>query len=285
MQSDVASMQKIPALLSMMRLPNCLMIGFAVIVGELLASTVVPTRTAIYGFLAGFLLLGASMVLNDYFDREIDAINDPKRPLPSGIVKPPEAVSFALILCSLGLLTAAYTGLVTLLIALITIAIMISYNARIKRTGLLGNIFVSTNVAVPFVYGGFAVGSPTWSLGIFALLAFLASVGREIVKGIVDVQGDTARGVRSIAATRGNGIAAKYGAAFFVTAVGLSVLPLILGLVTYYYIPLVVICDFGFLLTAYSLLSNSSARNAKRSKKYVLVWMTFGLLAFVLGTL
>ena len=284
MQSDITTMQKVPALFSMMRLPNCIMIGFAVIVGELLASTTFPARAALYGFLAGFLLLAASMVLNDYFDREIDTINDPARPLPSGIVKPREALSFALILGSIGLLCAAYTGFVTLLIAILSIVIAVSYNAKIKKTGLLGNVFVSTNVAIPFVYGGFAVGTPTWSLGIFALLAFLASVGREIVKGIVDVPGDTAKGVRSIAGTKGNSIAAKYGAAFFVTAVCLSALPLVLGLVTYYYIPLAVICDFGFLLTAYSLLSNSTAKNAKRSKKYVLVWMMFGLLAFVLGT-
>ena len=284
MQSNVSSMQKGAALLSMMRLPNCLMIGFAVIVGELLASNAVPTSAVIYGFLAGFLLLAASMILNDYFDREIDAINDPKRPLPSGIVKTPEALSFALILGSLGVLSSAYTGLSTLLIAFISIAIMVSYNARMKKTGLLGNVLVSTNVAVPFIYGGFAVGSPTWSLGIFALLALLASIGREIVKGIVDVPGDTARGVRSVAATKGSGIAARYGAVLFVIAVALSVLPPVLGLVTLYYVPLVAICDIGFLLTAYSLLSNSSPRNAKRNKKYVLIWMTFGLLAFLLGT-
>jgi geranylgeranylglycerol-phosphate geranylgeranyltransferase len=260
------------------------MIGFAVVVGELLASVAVPTRTAVYGFLTGFLLLASSMVLNDYFDREIDAINDPKRPIPSGVVTTSEALSFALILGSLGVLSSAYTGIATLLIAFISLALAASYNAKLKKTGLLGNALVSTNVAVPFVYGGFAVGSPTWSLGIFALLAFLASVGREIVKGIVDVPGDTARGVRSIAATKGNATAAKYGAVFFIVAVALSTLPLALGLVTLYYIPLVVICDMGFLLTSYSILSNSSPQSAKRNKKYVLVWMMFGLLAFLLGS-
>jgi geranylgeranylglycerol-phosphate geranylgeranyltransferase len=259
------------------------MIGFAVIVGEILASVAVPAMTAIYGFLTGFLLLASSMVLNDYFDREIDSINDPKRPIPSGIVTTTEAVWFALILGSLGVLTSAYTGIATLLIAFISLAIAISYNAKLKKTGLLGNALVSTNVAVPFIYGGFAVGSPTWSLGIFVLLAFLASVGREIIKGIVDVPGDTARGVRSIAATKGNATAAKYGAVFFIVAVALSILPLALGLVTLYYVPLVVICDMGFLLTSYSILSNSSPQSAKRNKKYVLVWMMFGLLAFLLG--
>jgi len=276
---------KILGLLSMIRLPNCVMIGFAVIVGEFISSQVVTARSAFYGFMAGFLLLAASMVLNDYFDQQVDAINEPDRPLPSGAVKTSEALSFALILASFGLLSAASTGLATLLIAIFSLLIMISYNARIKQTGLLGNVFVSLNVAIPFIYGGFAVASLSWALAIFTLLAFLSSVGREIVKGIADVQGDTSRDVKSIAATKGNLTAARYGAAFFVCAVALSVLPLVLGLVSHLYVPLVTICDVGFLLTTYSILSNPSPKSAKRNKKYALLWMTFGLLAFLMGTL
>ena len=284
MHADYSSPQKLFGLLAMMRLPNCLMIGFAVIVGEFISSAVVPARAAFYGFMAGFLLLAASMVLNDYFDREIDAINEPNRPLPSGIVKTPQALSLALILGSLGMLSAASTGPTTLIVAIFSLLIMIAYNARIKKTGLLGNVFVSMNVAIPFIYGGFAVAKPTWALAIFALLAFLSSVGREIVKGIADVPGDTSRGVRSVAAIKGNSVAAKYGAVFFLLAVALSAVPPLLGLVTYFYIPLVAVCDIGFLLTTYSVLSNPTPRSAKRNKKYVLLWMTFGLLAFLMGT-
>jgi geranylgeranylglycerol-phosphate geranylgeranyltransferase len=285
LQSSNSSPKKISGLLSMMRLPNCIMIGFAVIVGEFIASPVVTVRAAFYGFMTGFLLLAASMILNDYFDREIDAINEPDRPLPSGKVGSTEALSFALVLGALGLLAAQNTGIATLLIAIFSLLIMISYNARIKKTGLLGNVFVSLNVAIPFIYGGFAVGKTNWALAIFALLAFLSSVGREIVKGISDVPGDMSRGVKSVAATKGTATAAKYGAAFFLSAVGLSGLPLLLGLVTLYYVPLVAICDIGFLLTTYSTLSNPTPATAKRNKKYVLLWMTFGLLAFLMGTL
>lgn len=285
LQADTRSPNKILSLLSMMRLPNCVMIGFAVIVGEFISSQVVTAGAAFYGFMAGFLLLAASMISNDYFDREIDAINEPKRALPSGAVRNSEALSFAVILASLGLLSAARTGRATLLIAIFTLLIMISYSARIKQTGLLGNIFVSMNVAIPFIYGGFAVASPSWALAIFALLAFLSSVGREIVKGIADVQGDSSRGVRSIAAMKGSSTAAKYAATFFLCAVILSILPLLLGLVSNLYVPLVAICDIGFLLTTYSILSSPSPSSAKRNKKYVLLWMTFGLLAFMMGTL
>lgn len=284
MQSYVSPVQRIVGLLSMMRLPNCLMIGFAVIVGELIASSTVPAGAALSGFMTGFLLLASSMVLNDYFDREIDRINEPERPLPAGVIKAPEALSFSIILGAIGFWFASNSGVATILIALVSVVVMVLYNARIKKTGLLGNVFVSTNVAIPFIYGGFVVASPTWSLGIFSLLAFLSSMGREIVKGIVDVTGDAAKGVKSVAATKGNMKAAKYGIGFFIAAVALSGLPLIVGLVSHYYIPLVVICDIGFLLTAYSLLTNPSPANAKRSKNYVLIWMTFGLLAFVVGT-
>ena len=287
MQPYNSPLKKTIGLLRMMRLPNCIMIGFAVIVGEALASQAVTARAAFYGFMTGFLLLAASMILNDYFDREIDKINEPKRPLPAGIVKPAEAISFAIIVASMGMFFAANLGAWALLIAVASIVIMILYNARVKKLGLAGNALVSINVAIPFIFGGFAVGSPTWSLGIFTLLAFLSSLGREILKGIVDVAGDSARGVKTVAATKGNTIAAKQGAALFLGAVVLSVLPLALGLVSkpLYYIPVVVICDVGFLLTAYSIKTDPSPRNAKRSKNFVLVWMTFGLLAFVFGAI
>ncbi len=276
---------KTAAFIRMMRIPNCIMIGFAVIVGEAIASQTVPANAAFYGFMTGFLLLAASMVINDYFDREIDAVNQPNRPIPSGIVKPGEAISFAIILVSLGLLFAAYSGTWTLLIAILSVATMLLYNSRAKKLGRPGNALVSANVAVPFIYGGFAVGSPTWSLIIFASLAFISSMGREIMKGIVDVPGDTAKSVKSVAATLGSNRAARESAAFFLTAVVLSGLPIMMGLVSQYYVPLVTICDAGFLLTAYSISTDASPRNAKRNKNFVLAWMTFGLLAFVIGIL
>ncbi|HUO43219.1 MAG TPA: UbiA family prenyltransferase, partial [Methylomirabilota bacterium] len=101
----------------MMRLPNCLMMGFAVIVGEVIASQVVPADAAFFGFLTGFILLGAAMVLNDYFDREIDSINEPGRPIPSNVIAPSQALSFGVVLVSIGLLCSVVTGILTTAVA------------------------------------------------------------------------------------------------------------------------------------------------------------------------
>jgi len=261
------------------------MIGFAVVVGEVITSQVVTANAAFFGFLTGFMLLGSAMVLNDYFDREIDSINEPGRPIPSNLVDPSRAVSFAVILASIGFLCATITGVLTLVVAIFSMVLTVAYNSRFKKMGLVGNSMVSTNVAVPFVYGGLAVGNLSWPLLIFSLLAFLSSLGREIVKGIVDVTGDKVKGVNSVAVVKGNSYAARQGAKLFLIAVVLSILPFALHMVSLYYVPLVVICDIGFLLTSYSIVTNPTPGNAKRSKKYVLIWMVFGLLAFVLGTL
>ncbi len=281
-------MNLIRGLISLMRLPNCIMIGFSVIVGEIIATApFFSGQPALYGFLTGFLLLAASMVLNDYSDSGVDAINEPERPIPSGNVKPPQAMSFAIVLCALGFLSAAQTGLLTLTVAAFSMVVAVAYNFKFKKTGLPGNALVSANVALPFIYGGLVVGRPTWALLIFATLAFISSMGREVVKGIVDVTGDAAKGIQSVAVKMGNAYAAKQGAALFLTAVALSAVPIAVGVVsnTFYYLPLVIISDIGFALTSYSIVTNPSSRNAKRNKKYTLLWMLFGLLAFVFGAL
>ncbi|MEM2093550.1 MAG: UbiA family prenyltransferase, partial [Candidatus Bathyarchaeia archaeon] len=89
-------MEKIKGFLRMVRPINCAMMGFAVLVGALLTNSQalwISWRNITFGFLTGFLLTAASMVVNDYYDREIDAINEPTRPIPSGLIKPEEALT------------------------------------------------------------------------------------------------------------------------------------------------------------------------------------------------
>ena len=59
--------------------------GICVVVGEVIASGSVPlVSIGVLGFLAGFFLSGTAMITNDYFDLEVDRVNHPTRPFPSG---------------------------------------------------------------------------------------------------------------------------------------------------------------------------------------------------------
>lgn len=274
----------------MMRPVNCVMMGFAVIVGAAIAnpdalSVSWPNLT--YGFITGFMLTAASMSINDYYDRGIDAVNEPNRPIPSGLIKPRAALAFAFVLTAVGFTTAYLTNrLSTLVIAIIAWAVFAAYTVVGKRSGLPGNFLVSICVAIPFIYGNFAVvNTIELNILIFALMAFLSNTGREITKGIADVKGDKTQNVKTLAVHFGEKNAAFVATIFFVLAVMLSPVPWLLNLVSSWFIPLVVITDFGLAVSSSMLLKDYSRENARRVKKTVLLWFIFGLLAFVVGVL
>jgi len=265
------------------------MMGFAVIVGAALAGLNSLSNlwlNLVYGFVTGFTLTAASMTINDYYDRQIDTMNEPSRPIPSGLVKPKEALAFALILTVVGFVASYLTNVFSLLTAIIAWTVFVAYTTVGKRTGLPGNFLVSTCVAIPFVYGSIAtVNEIKLNVLIFAMIAFLSITGREITKGIVDVEGDNAHNVKTLAVRYGQKTAAAAAATFYVFSVLLSPIPWLLGLVSFWFIPVVAITDFGLAASSLMLVNNYSRDNARRIKKTVLLWLMIGLLALFVGTL
>jgi len=263
------------------------MMGFAVIVGGAIANPPdlsVSWLNLAYGFITGFMLTAASMSINDYYDRAIDTLNEPNRPIPSGLIKPKEALFFAFILTAIGFSTAYLTSLYDLLIAIIAWTAFVTYTTVGKRSGLPGNFLVSTCVAIPFIYGNFTIAN-TLELNvlIFASIAFLSNTGREITKGIVDIKGDKAQNVKTLAVRFGEKNAAVAAAIFYLVAVLLSPIPWFLNLVSLWFIPLVTVTDLGFVASSLALLKDYSRENARKVKKIVLLWFLVGLLAFVVG--
>jgi len=276
-------MEKITGLLRLIRPLNCLMMGFAVIVGAALASNPTLTTNIILGFITSFTLTAASMTINDYYDRQIDAINEPNRPIPSGTITPKEALTLAAALTTTGLVTAFLTNLPSLLLAVAALIISITYITKGKGTGLPGNLLVSATVVIPFIYGGLAIGQLTTSTLLFVAIAFLSNTGREITKGIADIEGDKTHNIKTIAVTHGERTAAATAAALTLSAVCLSPLPWLWGLVSDWFLPPVIITDIGMIVSSLLLLRDYSRKNAKRTKNLSLIWFTTGLLAFILG--
>jgi geranylgeranylglycerol-phosphate geranylgeranyltransferase len=263
------------------------MMGFAVIVGAALANqslTIMIWSKLIYGFITGFMLTAASMTMNDYYDRKIDAVNEPKRPIPSGLIQSKEALSFAFVLSAVGFAVAYLTSISCLLIAIVSWIVSVTYTTVGKRSGLPGNFLVSVVVAVPFIYGSVAaVNSLGLNVLVFASMAFFSNTGREITKGIVDVRGDRSQNVRTLAVYYGEKKAAVAAGIFYLLAVFLSPIPWFLNLVSFWFIPLVAVFDIGLCAFSFMLLKDYSRENAKKIKNIVLLWFILGLLAFVVG--
>ena len=280
-----ASSSRLGPFLTLIRIPNCLMIGLAVLVAETIGLGTLPNMAqAVFGFLTAFLLLAGTMVFNDIQDVQVDGVNSPDRPIPSGKVTIRQAYGLSIALSALALISSLVLGILTFLTALVGLALMAYYNTLGKKTGLLGNVVVSFNVALPFFFGGLAVNSLRPLLFIFFLLAFLANTAREVAKGIADVAGDSSKGVMTIAVTQGPKRAAELAAAFFVVAVLLSVLgPIFDQRVSLFYYPIVVLADLGFLYSSYRLIRDPTATTVRKVKSQVLVWMLLGLVGFFVG--
>ena len=217
-------MVKISGLLKLMRPLNCLVMSFAVLVGVLLAgSGSIQWLNLLYGGITAFTLAAAAMVINDYYDYDIDKINEPNRPIPSGAVSKNAALIETGVLTVIGLFAAYAVSLYCFIFAVGAWVIMAAYSTVGKRSGLAGNFLVSACVAAPFLYGSLiALDTITTNVLLFASMAFLSNTGREIAKGIVDVQGDRSYHIKTMAVRFGEVKAALTAAFFFVFAVCLT---------------------------------------------------------------
>jgi geranylgeranylglycerol-phosphate geranylgeranyltransferase len=226
------------------------------------------------------------MVINDYYDRKIDAINEPQRPLPSGLIKTKEALAFMAMLVAVGFVFALLVSPLCFLVAAASLALTATYLTVGKRSGLPGNFLVSACVAIPFIYGSITViGTISLNVVLFASMAFLSNTGREITKGIVDVKGDSAEGVKTLAVRFGEKSAAVTAVLFFISAVALTPVTWFLGLVGVWFIPFVLVTDVGLGVCSAILLLDHSREKAKKIKNVVLLLFMFGLLAYLFGVI
>jgi geranylgeranylglycerol-phosphate geranylgeranyltransferase len=282
-------MNKLGGFIRLMRPVNCIMMGLAVFVGAVLAAPQLGSLNwlnILFGFLTGFTFCAAAMVINDYYDRKIDVINEPQRPIPSGTVKPSEALAFVGVLAAVGFVFASLVSVLCFIVAAVSLFITATYITVGKRSGLPGNFLISICVAIPFIYGSItATEAVGLNVLLFASMAFLSNTGREITKGIVDTKGDSAEGIKTLAVRLGEKAAAVVAVVFFIFAVALTPVTWFLGLVGIWFIPFVLVTDIGLIVCSTILLLDHSREKARRIKKVVLMLFLVGLLAYIFGAL
>ncbi|MCL7383787.1 MAG: geranylgeranylglycerol-phosphate geranylgeranyltransferase [Thaumarchaeota archaeon] len=247
-------------------------------------SKIIRFEDFVYSFIVAYTLNGSSMVLNDYFDRDVDRVNAPHRPIPSGLIKPSHAVIYSSILGLTGIIFSRLISIYCMIIAIISYLAAFTYNSSLKKTGLIGNFIVSLIVSAPFIFGAtMSDGYISDRIIVFIIPVILSNTGREVIKGIADVEGDIVRRVNSIARVKGAGKAALAGSILYLLAVLFSPVPYILGCVSEYYLPIVLIADVGFIISARKIMKRPDKENAIKVKNETLLWMFIALIAYILG--
>ncbi len=159
--------------------------------------------------LSGPLMAGYTQTLNDFYDREIDAINEPYRPIPSGAISVPQVVTQIVVLLLAGLGVAAALDLwaghrfpIMFCLTLLGAFLAYIYSApplKLKQNGWAGNYALGASyIALPWWAGQALFGELNGSIVILTLIYSLAGLGIAVVNDFKSVEGDRQLGLQSL---------------------------------------------------------------------------------------
>ncbi len=273
-----------PAFVELFRPLNGVISLVAVLVGAFVSRSPTWWWPALLGGLATFAAAAGANAVNDGLDVEIDRVNRPGRPVPSGRVTPRQAFVTAGVAYAVSLVLAAAVGPRAAVLAASCIAVTVVYSRVLKGVPVVGNIAVALVAAAPFLMGGFTQDRYLLAL-VPTALAFLLHLAREIVKDVEDAAGDAASRVRTLAVRRGPGPALALARGVLIVLIGLAALPFALGVYGWGYAAVVVVMDVMIVRLMRTMAGNIGRSGSARPSNALKAVMALGLVAFVAGVL
>jgi len=229
-----------------------------------------------------FMATGAGNTINDYFDYEIDVVNRPERPIPSGRVSRGAAGAYSLVLFVLASVLGFFLGSLPGIIVVGSSLLMTYYAHTLKRKCLIGNLVISFLTGLSFVFGGVIVGEIAKAAYI-GFYAFLMTMAREIIKDMEDIEGDKIEGATTLPIKYGHRISSIIAAIFMFTA-SLTSPILIIDVFSILYIPVLVLAIIIFIRAAFKILADPRKETAGEVSKQIKIGMGITFVAFALGS-
>jgi len=276
-------MLKLKAYLGLVRTENLVLTFFSVLVGAYLESGEMFYAPIWLSAFSAIFLSAGGYVINDFWDKEIDKINKPHRPLPAGLIPSKNALYFSFALFLIGIILASLVNIYILIVGTATAIFLVWYSYKLKKTFMLGNILVSLWVALAFIYGGLVFPKVYLSL-IPAGLAFLFHWGREIIKDLEDKEGDQEYWAKTVPILWGAKKTLILVTAVFGLLILLSGLPYFLKIFNLRYLILVILgVDLVLVYVIISLWKDWSKENLARLSGILKLDMLMGLLTIVVA--
>jgi len=165
-------------LIALLRLPYWLMTGGLSLLTAF-AITKAPlsmnVQTILLIFFSMAFITSAGFAINDYFDRESDAVIKPKRPIPSGALSLRQVVAVSGVLFALGLVMAAFINWLSFAIIAVDSLLLLIYSYMVKRkSGFVANVLVGILTGTAFMFGEATV---TNNLSIISLSLYPIAFG------------------------------------------------------------------------------------------------------------
>ena len=272
-------------LLALLRLPYWLMTGgLSLLTAFAITKDLIGYETILLIFFSMAFITSAGFSINDYFDRESDAVIKPRRPIPSGVLSLKQVIAISGILFAVGLALAFLINWLSFLILLVDCILLLFYSALIKRkSGFAANVLVGLLVGTAFIYGE-ATSTQTISLISLSLYPIcFGTIGGNILRDILSLEGDSKIGYPTLPQKIGNKGSVRVAALFFMLTAILAPLPFFLRFFGIYYLSLITI--WGVLLFYASvrlITSQSTVENVKRYERLITISMMLLILSLII---
>ncbi|ELY43176.1 geranylgeranylglycerol-phosphate geranylgeranyltransferase [Natronorubrum bangense] len=270
--------ETIRGLLELTRPINVVAASVLTFIGAFVAGGVAAEPLSVTAAIAatGFAV-GAGNAINDYFDREIDRINQPGRAIPRGAVSPRGALGFSLVLFGGAVGLAITLPAAAIAIATINLLALVAYTEFFKGLPGLGNALVAYLVGSTFLFGAAAVGNMGPAVVLFVLSA-IATLTREIIKDVEDIAGDREEGLNTLPIAIGERRALQIATGLLIVAVIASPIPYLLEYFGIMYLLVVVPADAVMLYAAVESFDDPTA-----GQSHLKYGMFLAALAFIVG--
>jgi geranylgeranylglycerol-phosphate geranylgeranyltransferase len=269
-------------LIALLRLPYWMMTGgLSLITAFAITKNLLPLDTILLIFLSMACITSAGFSINDYFDRESDAVIKPKRPIPSGALSLKQVIAISTLLFAVGLTLAFLINWLSFLILLVDCILLVIYSAFIKRkSGLAANVLVGLLVGTAFLYGEATVNQTISLISLSLYPICFGTIGGNILRDILSFEGDSKIGYPTLPKQIGNKGSIKIASFFFVVTAILAPLPFFFHFFTIYYLFLIAL--WGILLVYSSIRLVTSQPTVENVRKYERV-ITMSMMLLILS--
>jgi len=267
--------------------------GLALLTSFAITKGAMDLLTVPLTFFSMALVTSAGFALNDYFDKESDAIIKPRRPIPSGALSLRQVMAISFALFAIGLILSALLNQLSFLILLVDSILLVIYSAFIKRkSGFAANILVGVLTGTAFLYGeAVTLGTGVWNPAALTFASWslypiaFGTIGGNVLRDILSLEGDSKVGYPTLPQRVGNLNSAKVAAVFFIATGVLAPLPYFLGNFTPFYLPLILVWSVILIYASIRLMVAVSPGNVRKYERMVTMSMILLPLALILEAL
>jgi geranylgeranylglycerol-phosphate geranylgeranyltransferase len=238
-------------------------------------------------------ITSAGFAINDFFDRESDAVIKPKRPIPAGTLSLRQVVAISSVLFVAGLVMAYFINWISFAIIAVDSILLLFYSYLVKRkSGFAANILVGILTGTAFMFGQTVVHNEISLISLSLYPIAFGTIGGNVLRDILSLDGDSKVGYPTLPQKIGSINAAKVGALFFMLTGIFAPLPYIIGKLsghvgfTVYYLPLILIWSALLIYSAIRLvISTSTVENVRKYERMVTMSMILLPLALIVETI